>query len=49
MFLKLSRDKNTKDYAKLIRNLWKIIENHPYTSSLKFSSLELKIGRECYA
>jgi hypothetical protein len=43
MFLKLSRDKNTKDYAKL-----RIIENHLYTSSFKFSSLELKIGRECY-
>jgi hypothetical protein len=30
MFLESSRDKNTKDYAKLIRNLRKIIENHPY-------------------
>jgi hypothetical protein len=48
MFLELSRDKNTKDYVKLIRNLQKIIENHPYTSSSKFSSLELKTGRECY-
>jgi hypothetical protein len=42
MFLELSRDKNTKDCAKFIKNLWKIIENHPYTSSSKFSSLELK-------
>jgi hypothetical protein len=48
MFPKLSRDKNTKDYEKLIRNLQKIIENHPYNSSLKFSSLELRIGREYY-
>jgi len=38
--LELSRDNHTKNYAKSIRSLRKIIQNHPYTNSLKFSSLE---------
>ncbi len=40
MYLELSKDDHTKDYAKSIRSLRKIIKNHPYTSSAKFSSLE---------
>jgi hypothetical protein len=40
MYLELSKDDHTKDYAKSIRSLRKIIKNHPYISSSKFSSLE---------
>jgi hypothetical protein len=38
MFLELSRDDHMKNYT---RSLLKIIKNHPYTNSSKFSSLEL--------
>jgi hypothetical protein len=41
MFLKLFVDKHMKDHVKSTRSLWKIIENHPSTTSLKFSSLKL--------
>jgi hypothetical protein len=44
MFLELSREDNTKDYAKSIRSLRKVIKNHPYTNSSKFSSMELYFG-----
>jgi len=41
MFLELFIDKNMKHHVKSTRSLWKIIENHPSTSALKFSSLKL--------
>lgn len=40
MSWKLSSNDHMKNYAKSIRGLWKIIENHQYTSFSKFSSLK---------
>jgi len=41
MFLELGRDDLMKGNAKSIRSIQKIIENHPYTSFLRYSSLEI--------
>jgi hypothetical protein len=41
MSLELSKDDHTKDYAKSIKSLWKIIKNHPYISSSRLLSLEI--------
>jgi hypothetical protein len=40
MSLELFEDDPRKDYAKSIRRSPKTIENHPYISFSKFSSLE---------
>ncbi len=36
VYLELSKDDHMKGYAKAIKSLQKIIENHPYTNSMKF-------------
>jgi hypothetical protein len=41
MSLELLRADHTNDYAKSIRSLQNIIENHPYISFWKFLSLKL--------
>jgi hypothetical protein len=41
MFLELSKDDHTKDDAKSIKSLRKIIKNHPYISSSGLLSLEI--------
>ncbi len=46
MFLELSKDDHTKNYAKSIMSLQKIIENHPHISSSKFLSLEYKFNNQ---
>jgi len=40
MFLKLSKDDRTKDYAKSLKSLQKIIKNHLYIIFKKLSLLE---------
>jgi hypothetical protein len=47
MSLELSMDDPMKNYAKSIRSLQKIIKKHPYTSSLKFLSLEFYLLAAC--